>query len=312
MSLDGVDVTVDEELVTIEETADDIEIYLREGIHQSRQAEVAYELVNYFKETIGFEESITPLVGLLMNASITNLPGILDKHNITLPEGSRDDIDEDSSEETSDPEDDNSLAEEGNTESDGNDDSRDSRGDNFSSREDSPSDGTVFTPAESGTGTDAERSSRSSCAPRAVHRNHPTPLRDLIPSHQLRSEGIIERASNFRLSNAEAAAPIQHHSESRAAPLRFSLPIRTRPTGSNADENEYSSAPGISATGGSYSRSLGVGYGARGGYSSPANRRVSSGATHGGRADDPSEIRARGIGYLGELFVNNPIPGNHR
>lgn len=305
MSLDGVEVTIDDELVTIEETTGDIDIYVREGIYQSRQAEVTYELVKYFKQTIRFDEKVTPLINLLMGASIESLPGILDKHNISRPEGSHDDIYEDSSEQTSDPEDDNSLAEEGTIQSDGHDGVRGSRGENVSGREDSPSDGTVFTPVESGTGTDAEPSSRS-YPPCAARRNHPIPLRDLIPSHQLRSEGIIQRASNFRLSNAEAAAPIQHHSESRAAAPRFSLPIRTRPTGSNDDENEHSSSPGRSTTGGSYSRSLGVGYGARGGYPSSASRLVSSGATQGGMADATSEIRARGIGYLGELFVNNP------
>lgn len=312
MSLDDVEVTIDDELVTIEESTDNIDIFLREGIHQSRQAEVTYELVKYFKETIGFDENVTPLISLLMGASIESLPGILDKHNISLPEGSHHDyIDKDSSEETSNP-DDNSLAEEGDIQSDGHDSGRDSRGDNVSIREDIPSGGNVFTPVEGGTGTDAERSSRSSYPPRAAHRNHPTPLRELIPTHQLRSERIIQRATNFRLSNAEAVAPIQHQSESRLAPLRFTLPIRTRTSGNITDENEESLVSGISATGGSYHRSLGGGYGAGGGNSSLTSHRVSSGATQGGRIDDPSEIRARGIGYLGELFVNDPIPGKFR
>ncbi|GAB1311860.1 hypothetical protein MFIFM68171_02070 [Madurella fahalii] len=303
MSLDDVEVTIDDELVTIKESTDDIDIYLRESIHQSRQTEVTYELVKHFKETIGFDEKLTALINLLMGAPIQSLPGILDKHDIPLPEGSDDDVDAGSSEETHDPEDNKTLVEEGNIHSDGPDGSHDSRDDDISSREDSPSAGTLFTPTESGTGTDAERRSRSSRTPRATRRNHPTPLRELIPSHQLRSESIIQTASNFRLSNAEAVAPIQQHSESRAIPLRFSLPIKTRTTGINTDESEYSSPPGMPATGRPYHRSLGVGEGAGGGYSSLTSRRESSGATRGGRADDTSEIRAREIGFLGELFV---------
>lgn len=296
MSLDDAKVIIDDELVTIEESTEDVDVYLREGIDQSRQTEVTYELVKYFKETIGFDEKLTPLINLLMGAPIHNLPGILDKHNIPLPEGSHDEAEVGSSDETSDPGDMEALDEESNIHSDGTDGSRDSDGD-----------GTVFTATESGTATDAEPSSRSSCTDRAARHTHPTPLRDLIPSHQLRSDSIIQRASNFRLSNADAAAPIQDHSESTAAPVRFTLPIRARPTGSDGEENDYSSAPVISAAEGCYHRSSRGGYGAGGGNSSLTSRRVSSSATHGGRADDPSEIRTRGIGYLGELFVNDPI-----
>lgn len=302
MLLDDVEVTIDDELVTVEDSTDDstddINIYLREGIDQSRRTEVTYELVKYFKERIGFDEKSTALINLLMGAPINSLPGILDKHNVPLPEGS--------SEETPDPEDYTALDGEGNIHSDDSDDSHDSSGDDISGREESPSDGTDFTPTESGTGTDSERRRRSSCTTPAARPNHPTPLRDLIPSHQSRSEGVIRRASNFRLSDAEAAAPIQHHSESRAAPLRFSLPIRARTTGNHADGNENPSPPGVPATGGSYHRSLEAGDG--GAYSSSTSRRESSGATPGGRADDTGEIRARGIGYLGELFVNAPDP----
>lgn len=308
MSLDAIKVTIDDELVTIEDRTDNIDIYLREGIHQSRQAEVTYELVKYFKERIGFDKNITPFISLLMGASIHSLPEILNKHNISLPEGLHDGIDELSGEENSDPEDDNPLAEGGNIQSNLHDGSHDSRGDNVSSREDPPSDGTVFAPAESGTGTDAGRSSRYSYPPRAARRDHPTPLRELIPSHQSRSQGIVQRASNFRLSNAEAAAPIQHHSESGAAPLHFTRSVKARLARSNGDESEYSSSPRMSATEGPYHRSLNGGYGAGGGNSSVTIRPVSSGATQGGRADDPSEIRARGVGYLGELFVSSIIP----
>lgn len=307
MSLGDVKVTIDDELVTIDDSTDDINIYLREGIHQSRQIEVTYELVKYFKERIGFEETSTALINLLMGAPINSLPGILDKHNIPLSEGSHDDAGVGSREETPDPEDYTILDGEGNIHSDDSDDSHDSRGDDISGREESPSDGTHFTPTESGTGTDSERRRRSSCTTRAARRDHPTPLRDLIPSHQSRSESIIRRASNFRLSDAEAAAPIPYHSESRAAPLRFSLPIRTRTTENHADGNEYPSPPRVPATGRSYHRSSGAGD--VGAYSSLTSRRESSGATPGGRASDTSEIRARGIGYLGELFVNDPAPG---
>lgn len=305
MSLDDVKVTVDDELVTIEESKDDINIYLQEGTHQSRQTEVTHELVKYFKEQIGFDEESTALIILLMGAPTNRLPGILDKHNIPLPEGSHDDVDNSSGEETPDPEDYRALDGEDNIHLDNSDDSHDSRGDGISGREDSlaSSDGTGFTPTESGTGIDSERRRRSCRTIRAARRDHPAPLRDLIPSHQSLSKSIIRRARDFRLSDAEAAVSIQDHSESRAAPLRFSLPIRIRTSGNDTDENEYPSPPGVPTTGGSHHRSFGAGDG--GAYSSLTSRRESSGATSGGRADDPNEIRARGIGFLGELFVND-------
>lgn len=312
MLLDDVEETMDDELVTIEDSTDNIDIYLQEGTHQSRQNEVTYKLVEYFKETIGFHEGSTSLIILLMGAPIHRLPAILDAHNIPLPPGSHDDGAVGSGEDTSDPEDSTALAEKSDIHSDGPDGSDDSSVGYYSSREDSPSAESLIIPTESGTGTDPERRSRSSGTRRDARHDHPAPLRELIPSHQLRSEGIIQRASDFRLSNAEAAASVQHHSESRAAPVRFPLPIRTRTTGINADENGYSSPPGMPATGGSYHRSLGVGEGAGGGYSSFTSRGRLSGTTRAGRADDASEIRAREIGYLGELFVNDPTPGNHR
>lgn len=312
MLLDDIEVNIDDELVTIQESTDDIDIYLREGIHESRRTEVAYELVKHFEETIGFDEKSAVLVNLLMTAPINNLPGILDKHNIPLPEDSHDNSDVSSREETPDPEDDMAPAEEDNIQSDGSDGSHDSRVNDFSGREDSSSAATEFTPTESVTGTDTERRRRSSSIAHAARRNHPAPLQELIPSHQSRSECIIQRASNFRLSDAEAVSPIQHHSEPEAAPLSVSLPIRTRTTGNSAGENESSSPPGMSATGKSYSRSLGVGGRGGGGYSSSTSRRELFAATYGGRADGTSETRARAIGYFGELFVNNPTPRNHR
>lgn len=260
MSLDDVEVTIDDELVTIEENTDNIDIYLREGIHESRRTEVAYELVKHFGETIGFDEKFTALINLLMVAPINNLPGILDKHNIPLPEGSHANSDVGSREETPDSEDDKALAEEDNIHSDGSDDGNDSRVDESSSREDSSSAAIEVTPTESGTGTEAEQRRRPSSIARAARRDHPASLREMIPSHQIRSESIIRRAKRFRPSDAEAASPIQHYSESRAAPVPSPQPTRTRTTGNSAD--------------------------------------------------GMSDIRACEIGYLGELFVNNPAPGN--
>lgn len=262
MSLDDVEVTIDDELITIEENTDNIDIYLREGIHESRRTEVAYELVEHFGKTIGFDEKFTALINLLMVAPINSLPGILDKHNIPLPEGSHANSDVGSREETPDSEDDKALAEEDNINSDGSDDGHDSRVDESSGREDSSRAAIEVTPTESGTGTDAKQPRLSSSIARAARRDHTAPLRELIPSHQIRSESIIRRANNFRPSDAEAASPIQHHSESRAAPLPSPLPTSTTITGNSADST--------------------------------------------------SEIRAREIGYLGELFVNKLTPENHR
>lgn len=302
VSLDDAEKTVDDELVAIE-VSTTTDIYLLEEAYQSRQNEVAYELVKHFKETIGFDENSTALISLLMGAPIHSLPAILDKHNIPLPDDFHVAADVGSGEETPDPEDKEALDEESSVEPDSDDGSHDLSGGDISSTEDSPSAGTVCIPPTSGRYTDAERPGRSSGTSRAARRTHLTSLRGLIPSHKSRSDDIIQRARNFQLSNAEAAAPIQHHSDSGTAPLSFTLPIRTRTIGNNAEENEDSLTPGMPVIGGSNRASLGVIEGAGGGYSSLTNRWESPSAQRGGMTDDASEIRALGIGYLGELFV---------
>ena len=303
MSLHDVEVTIDNELVTVEESTDNTDIYLREGIRQnSRQAEAMHELVGYFKETVGFDEKFKSLINLLMIAPIDSLPVILDKHDIPLPEGFHDDSDADSSEETHNLGDTETQAEEDETSSDGPAGSRDSSGDDVSVREGSPrtSAGALFTPSERGTNSEAKRRDRSSGTHPAARGDDPIPLRELVPPHQLRSKSIIRSASEFRLSDAEAASPIQRHAESRAIPLHFSLPIRTRTAGIGANESESSSALGVSATR-VFPR-----------LSYPTSRGESSGQTHSLRVEDASEISSRGIGFLGELFVTNPVLGNHR
>jgi hypothetical protein len=306
MSLDDVELTTDDELVTIEKGTDDMDIYLREGIQQSRRAEVVHELVNHFKETIGFDEKLTALIFLVLSVPIHSIPGILDKHNIPLPTGSND---AGSSNETENLEDDKTLTEEGGTHSDSLLGSHNSRGGDTSRWEDSStSSGTLSTPStESGAGSDTERRGGSTLEPRATthHTTHPTPLQESIPSHQPRSESIIQRASDFRLCNAEAAAPVQHRSDSGATPSRSALPIGSSATGINADQSELSSpSRALLGTAKSYPSSFGVGDGTGGGYSSVLPSRESSSATTNcGRVDDTSEIRAREIGFLGELFV---------
>jgi hypothetical protein len=297
LSLHDVEVTIDDELVTVEESTDNTDIYLREGIRQkSRQAEAMHELVEYFKETMEFDEKFESLVNLLMIAPFDSLPGILDKHDIPLPEGFHDDSDAGSSEKTDNLGDSETLAEEDETDSEGPAASRDSSGDDVSVRESSPR----TSVSARGTNREAKRRDRSSGTHPAARGDDPIPLRELIPSHQSRSKSIIQSASEFRLSDAEAAVPIQPQAESRATPLRFSLPIRTRTAGIDANESESSSAFGMSATR-VFPR-----------LSYPTSRRESSGQTHSLRVEDTHEIRARGIGFLGELFVTNLIPGNHR
>jgi hypothetical protein len=303
MSLHDVEVTIDDELVTVEESTDNTDIYLREDIRQkSRHPEAMHELVEYFKETMGFDEKVESLINLLMIAAFDSLPGILDKNDIPLPEGFHDDSDAGSSEETHNLGNNETLAEEDETNSEGPAGSRDSSGDDVSVREGSPrtSVSALFTPSGRGTNSEAKRRDRSSGTHPAARGDDPIPLRELIPSHQLRSKSIIQSASEFRLSDAEAAAPIQPQAESRATPPRFSLPIRTRTAGIDANESESSSAFGMSATR-VFPR-----------LSYPTSRRESSGQTHSLRVEDTNEIRARGIGFLGELFVTNLVPGNHR
>lgn len=308
MSVDDVEVSTDDELVTILENTE-IDIYLREGIPKSRHTEVTYELVKHFKETIRFDEKLTALISLVMTAPIPSLPGILDKHDIPLPESSHDAVDVGSGEETPDPDDYQALDETGSVDRDGyggSHGSQISRDSAVSGTEGFPDDETVVTPMASGY-TDAERWSSSSHTSRTALRTHSTPLRDLMPSHQTRSDSTVQRARNFRLSSAEAAPPIQYHSGSTATPLSTSLPIRSRAPGINRDETEYSQPSIMPATGASYRRSSGVGGRAEWESSSFTSRRESCGAQSGCGTDDTNEIRARGIGYLGELFVSVPI-----
>lgn len=306
MSLNGIEEVIDDGLVTIESSAY-IDIYLREGAYETRQNEVTYELVKHFKETIGFDEQDTALINLLMGAQIHNLATILDDHNVPRPEDSHDDGDVGSEDDKTDSEYHESLDEESNFDSDSADSSHESRGGGIS-RNDRPSARTVVTPTTvSDTGMDSKRRSRLACTSRPARRNHPTPLRELIPSLQSRSEDIIQRARNFRLPSAEAAASIQHRSESGAIPHRFSLPIRTRPVGNNFDENGTPSPTDPPAMGQSYHGSLGVGVGAGRVSSSFTSRRESPGGQRGYKSDDTSEIITRGIGYIGELFVRNPF-----
>lgn len=293
MSIGDVEVTVDDKLVTIDDSEDTIDIYLREGIDQAHRPLVTFEYVEYFKKKMKFNEDVTSLINLLMSAPIESLSRILQEHDIVVPPAS-DENDENSSSDDADSSDnDQTLVDK---EAATSNDDCDSRFDNHAgSLGGQHRRRAASAPADS----DTEQGSRSSSAP--MRRNHhSTPLRELIPSHQSRTESIIQRASAFRISDA-ATAPIQYHSESRAM-AQFSLPIRTRildnPIVETAGQVEI---PFVAATHG-----ITGGAEARGYHTSSTSRRRRSFRTRATqRPDDTTEMRTREIGFLGELFVSN-------
>ncbi|RYP11238.1 hypothetical protein DL764_000194 [Monosporascus ibericus] len=88
--LDDVEATNDNEVITIKENEAATDIYFREGIEESDQPTVNFELLEYFISEFQIDVEDTNIVNLLMSAPISRLPGIMEKYDISLPEDSDD------------------------------------------------------------------------------------------------------------------------------------------------------------------------------------------------------------------------------
>ncbi|RYP69608.1 hypothetical protein DL770_008214 [Monosporascus sp. CRB-9-2] len=215
--LDDVEVTNDNEVILIEEKEETTDIYFREGFQESDQPAVNFELLEYFISTFAIDVEDTNLVNLLMSAPISRLPGIMEKHDISLPEDSDDDG---TDSEEIDSEDDNATAVDRTEEP--------SNGElNVELSENDKDEGSCGKPlvASSARDSDVESEIFSSFAPTRPHR--PQSLRELIPSHQSSTESIIRQASHFRMADSLVATTSIQQYELDGV-FRQSLPIRTR------------------------------------------------------------------------------------
>ncbi|KXX82783.1 hypothetical protein MMYC01_200766 [Madurella mycetomatis] len=91
MSLSDIDVVVDDELITIQEQYGNINIYLRENMQESDRSAVNFVLIEYFQKELKIHGKNTNLANLLMSAPLSQLPKILEKNNISVPEGMMED-----------------------------------------------------------------------------------------------------------------------------------------------------------------------------------------------------------------------------
>ena len=316
MSIEDAVVMVDDKLVTIDDSEGAIHIYLREGMEQAHRPLVTFEYVEYFKNLMELDGKFTSLITLLMSAPIQSLTRILAEHDIIVPRASDNHHDASSSDDTDSSDHGQTLIGGDDTPSGGDYDSRSGNdvigleGYRQRGATSAPTGSTTESTTDGTTDSDTDQGLRSSNSP--IQRNrHPTPLRELIPSHQSRIESIIQRASAFRISDANATVPIQHDSEPRVT-TQSSLPMRTTTTGNShtevMDERQaetqvvpMTNPPSVRVENHNMSSS---------------HRRRQIHTTGLQRPDDTNEIRTREIGFLGELFVRTllpntqPIPGN--
>lgn len=291
--LGDVEVVDDHELITIKENDEAINIYFREDIQEFDQPTVNYELVDYFISELGISVKEGNLVSLLMSAPINQLPEIMEKHDISLPEGS-------DSEDTDREDEDVEAVDQHEEPPDGEpnlrmvEDDKDRRGYEMNKT------------ASNAAGSGATSDGFSSFPP--THLRHLQPLRELIPSHQSMTERIIKNASRFIMSDALVArTPIQRSKLEGLYGL--SLPIRTKTT--RDSEGERSSVTPLTSTPISHGRSI---YEPRteiteSHFSNHQIPRLSPGLSPPGTRTKPvpaRDIRYREIGFLGELFVKPP------
>ncbi|RYP37876.1 hypothetical protein DL767_002748 [Monosporascus sp. MG133] len=290
--LDDVEVTNDNEVIMIKKNEQTTDIYFREGIQESDQPAVNFELLEYFISEFDINVENTNLVNLLMSAPISRLPGIMDKHDISLPEDSDDEgtDGEGTDGEGIDSEDDDATAVD-RIEEPSNGELNVKLGEND---EDGAGSDKLLV-ASNATDSDVESESFSSFPPPPPH--HSQSLRELIPSHQSRTQSIVRKASHFRMADSLVAiTPIQHYQSEGV--FRLSLPIRTRNIHDGGGGRPSPAGPTSTATfRGSFSA----------GYNSEFSGSHSSGYQAPPRARDApvptSDIRRREIGFLGELFV---------
>ena len=192
------DVTVetDDELLAFDETGDEIRITLREDA-SPQQPKVAFELTHYFAEKAKVCLDLRDLAMLFMSTSVDELPSIAERLDVRVPEEEGEEDDDDG---------------------DGSDSESTSCG--RSLEQSSQSDGEDGTISHESTDrlSNCNEERRALSADKALDSRHSSLsissyggqgrlLRELIPSHQRRSETVIQRAKNFRLADSLVVEP---------------------------------------------------------------------------------------------------------
>lgn len=76
----------DEHLITIKEDGGATKIYIRKGTSMSDQPRVNFELLEYFNSLFKIDAKHKYLANYLMSAAVPDLPEIMERHDISLPE----------------------------------------------------------------------------------------------------------------------------------------------------------------------------------------------------------------------------------
>lgn len=298
--LDIVEVSNDEQLITIKEDEGAINIYIREEISPFDQPRINFELLEYFSSLFKIDAKHTNLVNYLMGAPISELPAIMERYDLTIPE----DSDNGSSDDQSSDGEHNATTAAHRTAAQGGADlgiepSPDSvGGGHFRELERRFRNLQISSEAD-------DQDAALVTPPRSPHLQ---PLQELIPSHLERTESIVQRASHFQMSESLVAMPPIHNPQSDVASSQ-SLPTRTRdnPSGGGGLASPGRPIPGVSVhetftvrhtteVSRSHLRSYEV---APSPYQVP--RRSQDGSL------PMRDVRYREIGFLGELFVNPPL-----
>lgn len=285
--LDDVEVTNDDQLITIEEDGEATNIYIRGDICTSDQPSVNFELLQHFSSLFKIDAKHANLVNLLMSAPIPKLSEIMEQHDLLLPEDSVNEnaVDDDRDNEP------NAMTMVCRTAT------QSVTNRSFEPTQHSRGGGRV---------TDLERrfgnlelSSEADDHDAAFEASSSSPnllsLHELIPSHQERIERVSQRASHFRVSDSFVAeAPIRS-----LRPEGISHQSLPTPTGDNHSGGEGLHEDFTERHTTVFSRSY-----LRSHEPPPPLSQAPRGSNDGDEA--MKNIRYREIGFLGELFVTYP------
>lgn len=282
----------DDELVTIREEGDKINIYFRE-VPPRKQTRVNFKLQGFFSAYFAIRAEDLPLVSLLLSEPIDELSEILESHDIFAP----DKLDGGLSNAQTLATTDNSGPIE--------------RRENLISNEDATeSNGSSSGEGEEQDATDSDGEGGSILASMSNLSLYPRTLRELIPSHQTRVENVIRRAGNYQLSNSFVADA--HNRSTPEGGGEASGPSENTATAAYSQSSRRHSSnqrPSPSSTlfhSGSGGTSARNGPRVRAHISPPSSPSPSPGRSQLRGTIQPrpvQDIRFREIGFLGESFV---------
>ena len=278
----GVEVSDDNELVTIVENEESRDVYFREGIVD--HSAINFELLEYFINGLDIGAEDINLANRLMSAPITELAEIMEKYDISLPGDSEDD--EFDSEESDDENDDDVIS--------------------TSQIKGAPSDAlNKFTVPSSTSHSDLEGESVPS--PPDLHSLRR--LREVIPSFQSLMDNIVQRATNFQMSDASAVTSRVRDYNIESENPHHALPIRIKNshsggTGSLSLEQPATKMLHVRSGDG---RTSEVSEGHVSSYQTPVLSPERPRLQERDTATSVSNIRYREIGFRGEFLVTCPV-----